>query len=340
MSSTKRIKREDALPIANTLIEMLAPACVWIEVAGSLRRGRPDVGDIELVALPSGDPASLDNPLLRLLNRLVDERTITKATYGEKRMTRWGQKLRGFLYDGVLVELSLVDLWNRGRIFWLRTGPDNDREGRANTYLQTAIKRRSGLDSRDGYLWHKDQKLYVPDESAYFRLLGMPWIPPEERTIDTYKQALAGVNHRWGDPAKFVPHILQVGTAQMGVPHEDALNITVKSADSDAGRFLAPTWDMVMGHKESRLTDAEYVDRYLGLLRLRWLRNPQPLRKLLQRDSVVLKCYCAEGAFCHRHIAVEVLARIAMDERDPYGRYIAVERLGEVQREAKQQSMF
>ena len=44
---------EYALPIANQVVEKLAPFCQRIEVAGSIRRRRPFVHDIDLVVIPS-----------------------------------------------------------------------------------------------------------------------------------------------------------------------------------------------------------------------------------------------------------------------------------------------
>ena len=55
MSEGPRIPRARALMLAQGLIETLRPHCERIEIAGSLRRGKPDVGDIELVCIPKAD---------------------------------------------------------------------------------------------------------------------------------------------------------------------------------------------------------------------------------------------------------------------------------------------
>lgn len=51
MSQGEAKAREDALPVAERVVEWLRPGCERIEIAGSLRRGRPIVHDIELVAI-------------------------------------------------------------------------------------------------------------------------------------------------------------------------------------------------------------------------------------------------------------------------------------------------
>ena len=51
MSTGTRLPREHAAPVADTLAALLTPHARRVMVAGSLRRGRPDVADVEIVAL-------------------------------------------------------------------------------------------------------------------------------------------------------------------------------------------------------------------------------------------------------------------------------------------------
>jgi hypothetical protein len=51
--------RASALALAEQCRAALAPSCHRIEIAGSIRRGKPQVEDIELVALPKLVPADL-----------------------------------------------------------------------------------------------------------------------------------------------------------------------------------------------------------------------------------------------------------------------------------------
>ena len=52
MRSTTRIALMEATGLAGELVALLQPACERIEIAGSIRRQRPDVGDVELVVVP------------------------------------------------------------------------------------------------------------------------------------------------------------------------------------------------------------------------------------------------------------------------------------------------
>lgn len=108
--------------------------------------------------------------------------------------------------------------------------------------------------------------------------------------------------------------MVQISTGRIG---ESGLDITVKSATGD-GRCLAPTWDMVWGHKRGTLSDQEYTEKYLTLLRQRYRDDPEPFIRLVKRKELKILCYCAkvtregEPVFCHRHLAADVLAKIAI----------------------------
>ncbi|MBN1430339.1 MAG: hypothetical protein JXB07_18360 [Anaerolineae bacterium] len=96
--------------------------------------------------------------------------------------------------------------------------------------------------------------------------------------------------------------------SRISVPY---LDITVKSGQG-VGRLLAPTWDMVMGVKRGTLSQADYTEFYLNLLRTRYRDNKAGFIQLLTPDSseLCVSCYCRPHSFCHRYIAVEVLQKI------------------------------
>src|SRR5689334_22631459 len=104
-------------------------------------------------------------------------------------------------------------------------------------------------------------------------------------------------------------------TSRVKYPGSDGLDITVKSA-TGSGIALAPTWAMVGGVKHWQgyelLTQQQYADRYYELLRTRYRTNCQQFLELIRRERLVLLCYCRAGAFCHRHLAVDILEKIAL----------------------------
>jgi uncharacterized protein YeaO (DUF488 family) len=99
----------------------------------------------------------------------------------------------------------------------------------------------------------------------------------------------------------------------------DGLDITVKSGKG-IGKLFAPTWDMVMGVKQGRITEAEYTERFLNLLRERYRQDERAFVEVLKREQIVLLCYCRAGAFCHRHLVVDVLEKVAKAKGLPFER--------------------
>ena len=114
-----------------------------------------------------------------------------------------------------------------------------------------------------------------------------------------------------------------VSTSRIGYRGEAGLDITVKSAKG-IGEILAPTWTLVGGHKHwqgyTALTDEQYTELYLDLLRSRYRGNEQAFIEIIQRPHVVLLCYCRTGVFCHRHLALDVLEKIAHAKGLPFAR--------------------
>ncbi|TXH56108.1 MAG: hypothetical protein E6Q97_07185 [Desulfurellales bacterium] len=172
------------LPVVNEMERMLEDACQWLEVAGSVRRGVPEVKDVELVAI-AGDS------LLARLDTWVGLGRIQQARYGSQMTTRWGPKYRGFEFKGLRFELFLTDADSLGYIYWLRTGP-----GDGNTYVMDRLRQTNApIRAEEGAIWHGDKRLCVPDEREMFRLLGMPYYMPHRRYINLYKQYLVYPNY-------------------------------------------------------------------------------------------------------------------------------------------------
>jgi len=69
------------------------------------------------------------------------------------------------------------------------------------------------------------------------------------------------------------------------------------------GEFLAPSWDLLMGFKEGRLTTEEqYTELYLAEMRSSYVEQRGRWAWLLGLPRIVLCCYEPWPEFCHRHI--------------------------------------
>lgn len=97
-----------------------------------------------------------------------------------------------------------------------------------------------------------------------------------------------------------------VCTSTLDYDGHDALDITVKSAWEDEGKLFAPTWEMVQGVKAGTLSWDEFVSAYQALLVAR-VGQLDLWHALLEREQIVLCCYCKPGTNCHRHLAKRYL---------------------------------
>ncbi len=130
--------------------------------------------------------------------------------------------------------------------------------------------------------------------------------------------------------------MVRIATSRVDYRGIDKLNITVQSGEG-LGDTLAPTWGLVGGYKlhaaqtngdaaeiekwgkYKPLSETEYTERYLNLLRSRYAENKQPFLDILSEDRTLM-CYCGAGQFCHRHLAVDVLEKIAAHHQIPFER--------------------
>ncbi len=75
------------------------------------------------------------------------------------------------------------------------------------------------------------------------------------------------------------------------------IDTTVKSSEA-TWREFAPTWPMVLGHKNGSMSSVQYTRMYLAILfraNSGWVK----LRDRAENNEVWVACYCADGKFCH-----------------------------------------
>lgn len=174
---------------AEYLVERMRPACYRVEIAGSIRRRKPVVHDIEIVvepyvdALPNllGEVAVYHSRLDDVLADLLEEGGLhwfAGAKVGERL-----KQFHALEANGIKVDLFIVRppaQW--GSIFAIRTGPAH------YSHWLVTPKRQGGampsyLVQRDGGLYEGDRLIETPTEESYFEALGIWPVPePWERT--------------------------------------------------------------------------------------------------------------------------------------------------------------
>lgn len=80
---------------------------------------------------------------------------------------------------------------------------------------------------------------------------------------------------------------------------------------------LCPSSDILWDHKEGRIGDEEYIERYNSQL------DALGIRKVLTLihhcgDDLVLTCWEAPGKFCHRHILADYINKYTKLEITEY----------------------
>ena len=152
------------------------------EIAGSVRRKKPEVKDIEHVVIPSICNGGLfgETPLNELWNyleHLVATQVVSKAEYQDG-THRWGDIYRGVNYGGIKHELFGANLQNWGCQLVIRTGSALFSQRMVSKMLREGVYRQQG-----GYLTLQadSSRVDCPDEETFFRAAGVPWKNPEAR---------------------------------------------------------------------------------------------------------------------------------------------------------------
>ena len=91
-------------------------------------------------------------------------------------------------------------------------------------------------------------------------------------------------------------------------------DITVKSGDKQ----FSPEWPWLMAYKNKLIDEAAYTCLYEQKMIANLDSAPASWDALIEMDEVILVCYCKKGAFCHRHLLVDMLSSYCLDQEVPF----------------------
>jgi DNA polymerase/3'-5' exonuclease PolX len=158
-----------ALSIAHQILEQLAPHCDRCEIAGSIRRGKPEVKDIEIVAIPKPYETRLFGSGIALV---VNQWTKIKGELPCKYTQR-------MLPEGIKLDLFFAEPGNWGLIYAIRTGSaEYSHKVLASGWV------KHGYHSHEGYLHKGKNRIETPQEEDIFRISGVPFVHPNLRTFN------------------------------------------------------------------------------------------------------------------------------------------------------------
>jgi len=154
------IELERAQRTAQEVVKRLSPYCQRIEVAGSVRRKKPQVNDIDLVLIP--------NDLWNLHAEL------TKI--GQLKMS--GSKIMRVMTSNTQIDIYIADEDTWATLLLIRTGSAGN-----NIRLATLAKKRGWhlAASGDGLFDEKGERIAGDTELSIYQALGLPYQEPEER---------------------------------------------------------------------------------------------------------------------------------------------------------------
>lgn len=177
MSTGERVPLKVARGLAQEVTSLLEPEVGRSAIVGSLRRGRPTVGDIELLVEPRQSAGLLyASPVGDELDRVVRD-FIEIGTFSIRPPRRLGSAYKALVYRGVALDLFICRppaSW--GVLTFIRTGP-------AEWNLRVVSEcRERGFRFEGGQLWRGSEPLDTPTEEDVFVALGLAYIPPAERS--------------------------------------------------------------------------------------------------------------------------------------------------------------
>jgi DNA polymerase/3'-5' exonuclease PolX len=185
MSDKERIPLADARRIAIAVLAELQPYCERIEIAGSIRRARDMIGDVEILCIPKptahnlfGEPLSdaVTDYLSKLppgwAKRLSKAATPTFGKYNKLMLYRYPE-----LFITFPVDIFSTTHENWGMALLIRTGPYEFNKAVMIRFRELGMRGHAYGGVTDAH----GNEIPCPDEETVFRLLQWEYVPPEKR---------------------------------------------------------------------------------------------------------------------------------------------------------------
>lgn len=162
------MKYEQAILIAERVKAQLEPHCERIEIAGSIRRKKAEVKDIEIVAIPKPYETGLfESGIATVVNQWQKVKGDIPCKYTQR-----------ILPEGIKLDLFFAEPANWGLALAIRTGSaEFSHKVLAARWVQLGYK------SVDGHLTANGRRVPIREEADLFSRLRMDYIEPEKRNL-------------------------------------------------------------------------------------------------------------------------------------------------------------
>ena len=180
----------EARHIADRLVELLSPVCARIEIAGSVRREKPEgIKDVELCVIPCLEslvkrPGLFDDIITEIVPHNDLAEFLSHGSMPGQRLKGQptGKYLQYLLHEsftgmkGINLDLFVCTPETWGVNFTVRTGSRDFSHGLARRWCSF------GYTSREARLHHRDGEIaHIPEERDLFDLLRVAWVEPKDR---------------------------------------------------------------------------------------------------------------------------------------------------------------
>ncbi|GAI95532.1 unnamed protein product, partial [marine sediment metagenome] len=148
------------LRVADEVYHRLKPHCGKIVVAGSIRRQKDEIRDIDIVLIPA-NPGQLSQEIDRLGPPMKD-----------------GQKLRRVNYKGAQVDIYYASPQTWATLLLIRTGSKFSNIRLCSRARSLGMKLKA---NGDGIIGKDGQLIPIESEEQVYQILGLPYQEPWER---------------------------------------------------------------------------------------------------------------------------------------------------------------
>jgi DNA polymerase (family 10) len=167
------LDRTEVEPLAFKIVSTIGPYCTRAEVAGSIRRRKPTINDIDIVVLPKPQCwVQIIKEVRYSFDAVTEKQGDKLATLYVPFASKQGQ-------GHVQVDLYRASEGTWGILLLIRTG-----SAEYNVYLcNLAIRKGYRLAYSQGLLNEKGEVIASKTEQEVFQALGLPFIIPQDREV-------------------------------------------------------------------------------------------------------------------------------------------------------------
>lgn len=166
----------EARHVAEKVMRAVTPFCSQAVIAGSIRREKPEVGDIEIVAVPGNSEFS-ENKAKLLIYDLLDRMATRVKGQPDGKYIQWR-----LWQPPVMLDLFYATTDNFGLQLAIRTG-----SSKYSHYVLASGWKRKGFTSSEGVLYDREgNPTFIRTEKELYDLIGKPWEQPRDRDERTH----------------------------------------------------------------------------------------------------------------------------------------------------------